>query len=141
MQTRQKPHEAYQALTPAMEKALNEWALKMDVQGFPPRLDIFKAVVEKLAQEEGRDSLGPTWLRGYLNQHPVVSACFASTMDCQRAFANALGPIKGYFRKLRDAITRYKIKEDNMWNIGEKGFTLGIVNHTKDIAHTGRHPP
>ena len=62
MQTRQKSHEAYQALAPAMEKALNEWMLKIDAQDFPPRLDIFKAVAEKLAQEEERDSLGPTWL-------------------------------------------------------------------------------
>ena len=105
MQTRQKSHEAYQALAPAMEKALNEWALKMDAQGFLPRLDIFKAMAEKLTQEEGRDGLGPTRLRGYLNRHPAISARFASTMDSQCAFANAPGPTKDYFRKLRDAIT------------------------------------
>ena len=62
MQTHQKSHEAYQALTLAMEKALNGWALKMDAQGFPPRPNIFKAVAKKLAQEERRDCLSPTWL-------------------------------------------------------------------------------
>ena len=34
MQTRQKSHEAYQALTPALGKALDKWALQMNVQGF-----------------------------------------------------------------------------------------------------------
>ena len=37
MQSRQKAH---QALPPAMEDALKKWALRMDSQGFPPRLDI-----------------------------------------------------------------------------------------------------
>ena len=41
-QTRQKSHEASQALPPAIEKALEMWALRMDAQGFPPRLDILK---------------------------------------------------------------------------------------------------
>ena len=47
MQSRQKAHEDYRALTTAMEDALGKWALRMDPQGFPPRLDIFKATVKK----------------------------------------------------------------------------------------------
>ena len=50
MQTRQKAHKDYQALTPVMEDALKKWALRMDSQGFPPRLHIFKAVAKKLFQ-------------------------------------------------------------------------------------------
>ena len=56
MQTRQKAHEDYQALTPAMGDALKKWALRMDSQGFPPRLDIFKAVAKKLFQQQVDDS-------------------------------------------------------------------------------------
>ena len=113
----------------------------MDTWGFLPRLDIFKAMAEKFTQEEGWGSLGLAWLPGYLNQHPALSTRFASTMDHQRAFANAPGPIKDYFQKLRDVIVRYKIREVNMWNMSEKGFTLGTANHAKVIACAGRHPP
>ena len=73
-QSRQKAHEGYQALSPAMEDALRKWTLQMDSQWFPPRLDIFKAVAEKLFQQQLQDSndseakaLGPNWLRGFLN--------------------------------------------------------------------------
>ena len=111
----------------------------MDTQGFPLRLDIFKAMIEKLAQEEGWGSLGPTWLRGYLNWHPELPACFAPTMVRQRVFANALGPIKDCFRELRDAVIRYKNKKKNMWNMDQHGFTLGTANHAKVIACAGRH--
>ena len=52
MQSRQKAHEDYQTLPPAMEDALKKWALRMDSQGFPPRPDIFKAVAKKLFQQQ-----------------------------------------------------------------------------------------
>ena len=72
-QSRQKAHKVYQALSPAIEDALRKWTLQMDSQGFPPRLDIFKAVAEKLPQQKLQDSsdpelktLGPAWLRGFL---------------------------------------------------------------------------
>ena len=30
----------------------------------------------ELAQEEGSDGLGPTWLRGLLNRYPILPAHF-----------------------------------------------------------------
>ena len=111
MQTRQKAHEDYQALTPAMEDALKKWALRMDSQEFPPRLDISKAIAKKLFQQQLDDSndsepkpLGPTWLRGFINQNPAISARYSTPMDRQRAFANHPGPIKDYFKKLKAVI-------------------------------------
>ena len=66
--TQQKAHEDYQALTLGMEKALEQWVDTWDERGFPPRLDLFKAVAAQLAErrveEEGDPSLaelGPTW--------------------------------------------------------------------------------
>ena len=37
-----KAHEEEQALSPAIEDALQKWAQKMDDHGFPPRLDILE---------------------------------------------------------------------------------------------------
>lgn len=47
-------------------------------------------------------------------------------------YANAPELARHYFWKLRDV--RYKIKEDNMRNMGERGFILGTVNCVKVIA-------
>ena len=114
-QSRQKAHKVYQALSPAIEDGLRKWTSQMDSQGFPPRLDIFKAIAEKFFQQlqDSSDSelktLGPTWLRGFLKRHPAISACFSTPMDCQRAFANHPGPIKDYFKKLQAVIAKYRI--------------------------------
>ena len=43
-ETQQKVHEDYQALTSGMEKALEQWVDTWDERGFPPRLNLFKAV-------------------------------------------------------------------------------------------------
>ena len=106
-QSHQKAHKVYQALSPVIEDALRKWALQMDSQGFPPRLDIFKAKAVKLFQQQLQNSgnselksLGPTWLRGFLRRHPAISAHFSMLMDCQHVFANYPGPIKDYFKKL-----------------------------------------
>ena len=65
---------------------------------------------------------------------------FASTLDRQRSYANAPEPIKDYFRKLRDVFVCYTIKAENMWNMDEKGSTLGTAKCAKVIARTGRCP-
>ena len=72
------------------EKALEQWVDTWDEHGFPPRLDLFKAVAaqlaERRAEEEGNASLaelGPTWLRGFLNCHPTYSTKFFVTLGRQ----------------------------------------------------------
>ena len=62
-------------------------------------------------------------------------------MDSQRAFANHPGPIKDYFKKLQAVIAKYRIQDENMWNMDEKGFTLGTENKAKVMAREGRRPP
>ena len=99
-----------------MEDALRKWTLQMDSQGFPPRLDIFKTVAEKLFQQQLDDSndseaktLGSTWLRGFLNQHSTISARYSTPMGRQRAFVNHPGPINDCFKKLQAVIVKYRI--------------------------------
>ena len=61
-------------------------------------------------------------------------------MDHQRAFANHPGPIKDYFKKLQAVIAKYRIQDENMWNIDEKGFILSKVNRAKVMVRAGRQP-
>ena len=80
-------------------------------------------------------------LRGFLNRSPAISACYSTPMDRQCAFANHPGPIKDYFKKLKAVISKYRILEENMWNMDEKGFTLSTANRSKVIARAGRQLP
>ena len=64
-----------------MEDAPLQWAGELDAQGFPPRLDLFKAMATELATSQQTAetpswslnlpaNLGPTWIRGFLGRHP-----------------------------------------------------------------------
>ena len=119
-----------------MEDVLKKWALRMDSQGFPPRPGVFEAAAGGLFEQQLDDSndskpktLGPTWLRGFLNRHLLfLYAIYSTLMDFQRAFASHSSHIKDCFRKLKAVISKYQIQEENTRNMNEKGFTLGIAN-------------
>ena len=146
--SRQKAHEEEQALPPAIEKALEKWALKMVDHGFSPRLDIFKAMAKDLAEKNAEQmgdpklaKLGKTWLQRCLNRHPNVSSKFGSNLDRQRGLAGNPGPIIDYFRKLKKALKQYNFLPENIYNMDEKGFILGTSSRAKVICRAGRRPP
>ena len=146
--SRRKAHEEEQALPPAIEDALEKWALKMDEHGFPPRLDIFKAMAQELAEKNAeqmgdpaRAKLGQTWLPSFLNRHPKVSSKFGSNLDRQRALAGSPGPIIDYFRKLKKVQKEYNFLPENTYNMDEKGFILGVSSRSKFVCKAGRRPP
>ena len=75
-----------------MEDALLQWASELDAQGFPPRLDLFKAMAAELAASQQTAetlslssslpaNLGPTWIRGFLGRHPEFRAKFSVVQD------------------------------------------------------------
>ena len=97
-------HEAQkkqQALSPATERSLVRWIDDMDASGFPPRLNLFKAVAARLVLDDGGPPLGITWLRRFLNRHPEHSTKFSSGLNRQCALSSKPEPIEGYFRNCR----------------------------------------
>jgi hypothetical protein len=137
-----------QSLNPYQEQALVKWVAQMESTGFPPRLDLFKAVAEHLAKQRAEDEgdpklaeIGTTWLRGFFDRHPEISAKYAVKLDLVRALAGQPGPIRRYFELLGKLLKKYGFKKENMYNMDEKGFMLGMGNRAKVITHRGRKPP
>ena len=146
--SRRKAHEEEQTLPPAIEDALAKWAQKMDDHGFPPRLDIFKAMAQELAvqntEQTGdpiRANIGQGWLSSFLNRQPKVSSKFGSNLDRQRALAGSPGPITDFFHKLKKVLKEYNFLPENVYNMDEKGFILGVSNRSKFVCKAGRRPP
>jgi IS5 family transposase len=137
-----------QALLPYQEKALVKWVAQMEATGFPPRLDLFKAVAAELAKKRAEDEgdpklakIGTTWQRGFLDRHPELSAKYATKLDVPRAIASQPGPIRHYFGVLGRLRKQYKFKKENTYNMDEKGFMLGMGARVKVITRRGRKPP
>ena len=90
----------------------------MKVHGFPPKLDIFKAMAQELAEQnaeqKGDSKLGKTWLERFLSRHSNVSSKFGSNLDRQRALAGRPRPIIVYFHKLKKAPREYNFLPENI---------------------------
>ena len=119
----------------------------MDDHGFPPRLDIFKAMAKDLAEKNAEQmgdpklaKLGKTWLQRFLNRYTNVSSKFGSKLDRQHALAGNPGPIIDYFCKLKKTLKQYNFLPENIYNMDEKGFILGMSSRAK-VIYRGRHPP
>ena len=103
--------------SPAAEKAIVKWILKLDDYGFPPRVDILMGLVKNLAKEEAArqvpvqnfavgkkpaqsNIIGKNWVTRFLNRHPNLAVKFASRTDHQHAHAGDPHVINTYFTKL-----------------------------------------
>ena len=84
------------------------WAQKMEDHGFAPRIGIFKAMAQELAdqnaEQKGGSKLGKTRLESFLNHRPNVSSKFESNLGRQRALAGSPGLIIDNLHKLKQAL-------------------------------------
>ena len=143
-ENRQKAHEDQQLFTPAAEKAIVQWILKLDDYGFPPRIDRLWSLVHVLANDKGQggqDQIGKNWMTRFLNRHPVLTTKFAQRLDRQRHYANNPIIIADHFRKLGKVLKQHNIKPHAITNIDEKGIILGFSARTRVITRKGKKRP
>jgi len=146
--TRQEGHAHRQRLTPAMEKALTDWCQELDDCGFPPRLDLLRAMAGALAQlraEEENDPelayLGKHWLSSFLDRHPALASKYGTQLDPQRAYTSNLPSLRDYFKRLMKLMRKHHLKPEDIFNMDEKGFVIGMSAKAKVICRAGRRPP
>ena len=109
----------------------------MDAFGFPPHLDLFKAMVVRLVSDNGGHPPGITWLRKFLNHHLEHTIKLSSGLNHQFALSSKLEQIKDYFRKLQTLLRKYKFLPHNIYNMNEKGSLLGLFNREKSLLGRG----
>jgi hypothetical protein len=156
-QNRQKAHEGDQILSPAAERAVVKWILKLSDHGFPARLDRLWEMIEVVAvkerellraryEAEGRrnivwDHIGKNWITQFLNRHTDLASKLAVRMDRQRVYANDSKIIVDHFRKLGKIIKQEGIRPEAITNVDEKGIMLGISSKTKVLTRRGQKNP
>jgi hypothetical protein len=104
--TRKEAHAHQQKLLPSAEKALEDWCKQLDDWGFPPRIDLLKAMALVLAAQRAVEEnnpdlakLGKHWIANFLDRHPTLAAKYSAQLDRQRAMANNAQSLGDYFRK------------------------------------------
>ena len=97
--SRQKAHIKQQLLSPADEKAIVRWIVRMEEFGFPPRVSHVKEAISLLKGGTGEytDKIGRNYLTRFLDRHPDLVAKLSSSFDKRHMKASQPETIRKHF--------------------------------------------
>ena len=125
-----------QLLSPADEKAIVRWIVRMEEFGFPPRVSHVKEAINLLKGGTGEytDKIGRNYLTWFLDRHLQLVAKLSSTFYKRRIKASQPDTIRKHFSRIQQARLKYNITNSNLYNMDEKGFRQGISDKAKVIC-------
>ena len=132
--------ERRQRLPPAAEKALQWMIIRLIEQGHPPRYSTIRELAFGWIQTNSATSqyiqpLGVNWHEGFMARHPDLRAKWSRAIDQQRAFTNNPSLIYHWFQLFSETKARYNIADEDVWNIDEKGYMMGVSAGAKVVLH------
>ena len=131
-------HEGQQLITAAEERAIVRWIYRLELAGFPPRIEHVREAVmllRKEALEENLQSIiGQHWITRFLDRHPDLVAKFSSAFDKKRIKASDPKVLIDHFRRLGGLIRKFDIPEEMWFNMDEKGIMMGKSDRCKVIC-------
>ncbi|EED13341.1 conserved hypothetical protein [Talaromyces stipitatus ATCC 10500] len=83
-------------------------------------------------------SIGEKWVNRFVKRHDELSAKYTRKYDYQRAKCEDPELIKDWFERVRDTIQKYGIIEQDIYNMDETGFQMGIISTAKALQPGNR---
>jgi hypothetical protein len=136
-------------LSDAQEGAVKKYLLDMQAMGASmPLTQIEMAAnhfLEKQHEATKVDAPGSTtaseapvvssnWARRYVKRNPDLTTVVQKPLSTARAWAQRPEVVAEYFNNLRSTIEKYGITPENIWNMDETGFRVGIGGPRKVVV-------
>ena len=117
-------HQSRQLLNPQQEKDLVEYINQLTEKGIPPT----PSMVRNFAQDICGKRPGKNWSQGFCIRHKdTIQGGYLNNLDRQRKDADTEASYKYYFALVKRKIADYSVEPHNMYNMDEKGFSLGTM--------------
>lgn len=120
--TRQEAHEQERNLTYAAESALVEWIQEMGRRGIP----LHASAVAEHASNISGERIGEHWVQRFRSRHPELKAKWTTGLEKCRAQSLNHAAVTDFYKTTQEAIKKYNIPEENIYNMDEKGIQLGV---------------
>ena len=78
--------------------------------------------------------VGECWVRRFIQRHPEMKSKYTQKYDYQRAKCEDPQLIKDWFKRVKETIKRYGIVPEDIYNIDETGFQMGITSTSKVVC-------
>lgn len=124
-------------LTDTEEDTLSAWILDMEKRGLPLQMSAIRHLVQRLLSARIPSSskpIGEKWVARYIKRRPELKAKFSQTHDYERAKCEGPNLIKGWFQRFNDAVEKYGILSEDIYNMDEAGFQIGIISTAKVVC-------
>lgn len=126
---------AMQRLSPPEEDAIVRWIEQLIDWGFPPTVSQLTDLTNSLLHDRGdSSSVHYGWHADFLERHPKFKLKWSKALDACRKDAHSEEIVTRWFDLYKETVDKYNIKQENQWNMDEKGFAMGVLNSQKVVC-------
>ncbi|KAG7006901.1 hypothetical protein G7Y79_00012g032370 [Physcia stellaris] len=117
-----------QRIWPEEEAVMVKTIERLQSWGWPARVQHVRFMAEQLLIARGdKNPLGLNWVHKFMARHKHLVSKFVPPLDKDRAMAQSPAILKEWFDLFQRYRTLYKVKNDNIYNMDEKGFLQGVI--------------
>jgi hypothetical protein len=121
-------------LTPSEESVIIQHILDLDSRGFPPRFTAVEEMANLLLADRGATQVGKKWASNFVKRRPEIKPMFNRKHDYKRLLCQDPEAINGWFRLVRNFMSKYGIVEEDIYNFDESGFLMGVIGTAKVVT-------
>jgi hypothetical protein len=128
--SKQAQYNNQRLLNEEQSKTLIKYINRLTEQGLPPTYTMLANFARDITGKEPGKNWATRWLKSHSDE--LISR-YSMGLDLDRKKADSAWKYTLYFELLGRKIEQYNLTPDQIWNMDEKGFLLGIVTREKRI--------
>ncbi|KAL1957219.1 hypothetical protein VTO42DRAFT_6253 [Malbranchea cinnamomea] len=84
------------------------------------------------------EPIGPNWVTRFIKRHPEIKSKFARKFNYKRTLCENPKIIEGWFNLVRDVTDKYRILPEDVYNMDEVGFAMGMIPTCMVVTNSER---
>jgi hypothetical protein len=147
-QSYQASHISQLRISVEGERTIVRHCIYLAKAGFLCRYRVIRSLADAILQRESGplplhtslDPLGTRWVYRFLYRQDELRVCYVRSLELERALANNNpARIERFFQEYTAIKKRYNIANENVWNMDETGFSMGLAYSARVVVFQDYH--
>jgi len=131
--------EHQQILTIPEENALAECITRLAILGHPPKHAFIRELAEEIRANRDNSnvqvSIGDSWVQRFIHRHPELETACSHAIEAARIRDVTKKDLERWFDEFEKTIQEKNIHIDDMYNMDETGFAIGVVQRSYVVVN------
>ncbi|EED17213.1 conserved hypothetical protein [Talaromyces stipitatus ATCC 10500] len=128
--SKEEQYDKQRILTTTQSRALIKWINQLTERGLPPTNSMLANFAREISGKEPGKNWASRWLKAHSDK--VISR-YSTGLDSDRKKADSAYKYALYFELIGRKIQQYNLGPEQIYNMDEKGFMLGVSTKRKRI--------